>query len=233
MSDKGVFAILTRAIALLCSDATYRPQVSNCWLPAATWVEALRRTGYIDASIVINVRKFNSTMSKSSLFGSMMTRFDGSNPTGVFRINFQHDFYYFFTDKLRQEVYPRPLNRAWKERVLKSAANVLAIPSIRARPSTVENTPVQTKTTDVSDSNADSNDNENESPNMRQRINSVAGTCSYWPASPKAYQLFRPAKSNNGGGNSNSSSESPQEALKAGSVNCSLFTRAKIAGVVW
>jgi hypothetical protein len=102
-------------------------------------------------------------------------------------------------------VYPRPLNRAWKERVLESAANVLIIPSTRARPSTVENTPVHTKTTDVSDSNADSNDNEKESPNKRQRIDSVAGTCSNWPASPEAYQLFRP-RGNNGGGNSDSSS---------------------------
>ena len=110
-------------------------------------------------------------------------------------------------------MYPRPLNRAWKERVLESAANVLIIPSTRARPSTVENTPVHTKTTDVSDSNADSNDNEKESPNKRQRIDSVAGTCSNWPASPEAYQLFRP-RGNNGGGNSDSSSESPQEALK-------------------
>jgi hypothetical protein len=67
--------------------------MSNCWLPAATSVEALRRTGHAGASIIIDVRNFNASMSKSSLFGSVMTRFDGSNPTGVFQINFRHQFF--------------------------------------------------------------------------------------------------------------------------------------------
>ena len=112
MSDIGVYTIFARAVALIRSDATYGPRMSNCWLPAATWVEVLRRTGHVDPSIIINARKFNAAMSKSRLFGSAMNRFDGSNPTGAFRIDFQHQFFYYFTDQARQVQYPRTLNGA-------------------------------------------------------------------------------------------------------------------------
>jgi hypothetical protein len=141
ISDIGVYSILAAAVALIRSDATYGPPMSNCWLPVATWVEALMRTGNADASIIIDVRKFNASMSKSSSFGSVMTRFDRSNPTGVFRIDFKHQFFYDFTDQERQMEYPRPLSGAWKERVLEVlAANVLAIPSTTtsARPALLD-----------------------------------------------------------------------------------------------
>jgi hypothetical protein len=35
---------------------------------------------------------------------------------------------------MRQVAYPMPLNNAWKEKVVEAAANVLLIPSTRARP---------------------------------------------------------------------------------------------------
>jgi hypothetical protein len=103
--------------------------LSNCWLPASTWVEALRKSGLIDASLIIDVGKFNAAMSKSASFGEAMHRFDGSNTTGVFRIKFQKSFYYCFTDRSRQIRYPCPLNNAWKEKVIEAAANVLVVPS--------------------------------------------------------------------------------------------------------
>ncbi|KAI2512571.1 hypothetical protein MHU86_1790 [Fragilaria crotonensis] len=98
MSDKGIHTVLFRAVMLLRADDTYGPRMSNCWLPAAIWVEAIRKSGHIDASLIIDVREFNTAMSKSSLFGELMTRFDGSNATGVFRINYQHQYFYYFTD---------------------------------------------------------------------------------------------------------------------------------------
>jgi hypothetical protein len=59
-----------------------------------------------------------------------MTRFDGSNATGgVFRINYEHQYFYYFKEETRPVAYPRPLNGTWKERVLQNAANVLIIPS--------------------------------------------------------------------------------------------------------
>lgn len=103
-------------------------------MPDATWVEALRKTGHVDACIVVDKRKCNASMSKSSLFSSVMTsRFDGSNPTPrVLRINFKHPF--FTISPEWQVSHPRPLDHAWKEKVLEAAAQLLAIPSKRARP---------------------------------------------------------------------------------------------------
>ena len=199
MSDKGIHTILFGAVMLLRAHETYGSRMSNCWLPAATWVEAIRKSGQIDASLIIDLRKFNTAMSKSSLFGELMTRFDGSNPTGVFRINYQHQYFYYFTEETRQVAYPSPLNGTWKERVLQNAANVLVIPSTRGRPSTVKNAPVMPTTTVVHLPGTDENDTE--SPNKRQRIeDNVAGlSCLYWPESPEAYQLFRPRDYSSGG----------------------------------
>ena len=132
MTDQGIYTIVTKAAMLIRFDPTYGPRLMNCWLPAETWVEALKKTGQIDASLTIDTRKFNAAFAKSSSFGSVMSRFDGSNKTGVFHVRFQHRQYYYFTQETRQISYPSPLNRAWKERVLEAAANVFAIPSTRA-----------------------------------------------------------------------------------------------------
>ena len=163
MSDKGIHAILFGAVMLLRADETYGSRMSNCWLPAATWVKAIRKSGHIDASLIIDVRKFNTAMSKSSLFGELMTRFDGSNPTGVFRVNYQHQYFYYFTKETRQVAYPSPLNGTWKERVLQNAANVLVIPSTRGRLSTVKNAPMTTTVGHL----PGTDENETESRNKR------------------------------------------------------------------
>jgi hypothetical protein len=133
MTEKGKYSFLTDAVMQIRSDITYGPRLSDCWPPASTWVEALRKMNLIDASIAIDVRKFN-TASKSPLFGEVMHQFDGSNTTGVFRITFQNKFFYFFTQESRQVSYPVPLNSVCKDKVMEAAANVLVIPSTRARP---------------------------------------------------------------------------------------------------
>jgi hypothetical protein len=149
-------------------------------LPASTWVEAIKKFGHIDACILIDVRKFITVMSKSSLFGELMTRFDGLNLTGgVFRINYQHQYLYYFTKETRQVAYPHPLNGTWKVKVLQqNAANMLVIPSTRIwRPaSTVKDTLVR-RTTRVGD--PDTDEIENESPSKRQRADDVDASCSF------------------------------------------------------
>ncbi len=46
MTDWGLYTILVKAVWLVCDHGpTYGPRLSNCWLPAATWVEALQKTG--------------------------------------------------------------------------------------------------------------------------------------------------------------------------------------------
>jgi hypothetical protein len=76
MAEKGRYSIVTDAVMRLRSDIIYRPRLSDCWLPASTWVEAFRKLNLIDASIAIDVRKFNTAMSKSPLFGEVMQQFD-------------------------------------------------------------------------------------------------------------------------------------------------------------
>ena len=232
MSGIGVYTILARTVVLIRSDATYGPQMSKCWLPASTWVEAHKRSGHVDASIALNVRKLNATMSKSSLFGSVMTRFDGSNPTGVFRIDFQHQFFYYFTDQGKQVEYPRPLNGAWKDRVLEAASNVLVIPSIRARPTLLVSTTtsfLESRNSASPDGIINTSNEDTQSPmNKRQRIEKAGGShqqqtgIAYWPDSPEAIQLFRPRRNisrpvsstgNDDGGSMMLCDESPEEAV--------------------
>jgi hypothetical protein len=110
MAEQGVYTILVRAAMLIRADKIYGPRLSNCWLPAATWVEALKKTGHIDGSLSIDVRKFNTAMSRTSSFGSVMSRFDGSNQSGVFRVSYQHQHFYYFTQETKQVMYPSPLN---------------------------------------------------------------------------------------------------------------------------
>jgi hypothetical protein len=63
MSDKGIHTILSKAVLLLsCADDTYGPRMTDCWLPATTWIEAIRKSGHIDSSLTIDVQKFNTAV---------------------------------------------------------------------------------------------------------------------------------------------------------------------------
>jgi hypothetical protein len=123
-----------------------------------------------------------------------MSRFDGSNHTGVFHVRFQHRQYYYFTEEKRQVSYPSPLNRAWKDRVLEAAANVFSIPSTRARPGAAITINANNDTTDSIE--ADCNASVQPSPKKRPRIEIVEEPESisqlYWPDSPEARQVFKP-----------------------------------------
>jgi hypothetical protein len=216
MSCSRIYTVVLRAVMSIRSDTTYSTRLLNSWLPAETWVKALRKIGLIDEEVAFSVRQFNAAFAKSASYGSVMSRFDGSNQTGMFRLTFQHQHYYYLTQETKQAIYPSPLNRAWKERVLEIAANVLVIPSTRARPSTVDSTTVLATSVGA---DADADADVQESPNKRQRVENVAGTCSYWPESPEAYQLFKPRRSSGDGGGGSDSTDtttitSPQEAVE-------------------
>ena len=111
----GINAIISRAVAVLHSDKIFGPRLSNAWLPAATFAEAIVKSGHVDESLTADPRKFNVAMSKSAAFEDVMTRFDGSNHTGVFRVCYGKQYYYYFTDPNRQAPYPSPLNGAWHD----------------------------------------------------------------------------------------------------------------------
>ncbi|KAI2492110.1 hypothetical protein MHU86_22446 [Fragilaria crotonensis] len=191
MADKGIYTIITAAAMLIRFDATYGPRLINCWLPAETWVEALKKSGHIDATLNIDTQKFNAAFAKSASFGSVMSRFDGSNTTGVFHVRYRHQQFYYFTEETKQILYPSPLNRAWKERVLEVASNVLTIPSTRARPHSTSSS------IDAENAGVINEDEQEVSPNKRRRVdgnNAGPSTFSYWPESPEAYLLFKPRR---------------------------------------
>ena len=94
-NQSGINAIIARAVTVLLSDDIYGPRLSNCWLPAATFAEGMIRAGHIDASLVIDAKKFNIAISRSNFYGESMTHFDGSNHTGVFRIYYGRQYFYF------------------------------------------------------------------------------------------------------------------------------------------
>jgi hypothetical protein len=111
-----------------------------------------------------------------------MSRFDGSNTTGVFRVRYCHQQFYYFTEETKQTLYPRPLKLAWKERVLEVASNALTIPSTRAQPCTSsmnDSTPAAIR---ARNAYLTGEDEEEVSPQKRQRVdgNPVGpSTCSY------------------------------------------------------
>ncbi|KAI2493758.1 hypothetical protein MHU86_20763 [Fragilaria crotonensis] len=227
MSDKKRIYGITSAVMLIRTDKTYGPRMTNCWLPAEIWVEALKRLGHIDAGLTFNVGQFNAAFARSHEFGSVMSRFDGSNNTGTFRVSYQHRHYYYLTQESKQATCPSPLNQAWKERVMEIAANVLVIPSTRARPCTGNLIPVLATTATDGDNVNANEDEEQPSPSKRHRAHAPASVgdgssttrTSYWPFSLEAFRLFRPSSRSGGdtllvGGDSQSITETPQEALE-------------------
>ena len=110
---------------------------------------------------------------------------------------------------------------------MKIAANVLLIPSTRARPCTGDLIPVLATTTTDGDNINANEDEEQPSPLKRHRTHAPASVgdgssttrTSYWLFSPEAFHLFRPSSRSGGdtllvGGDSRSITETPQEALE-------------------
>lgn len=61
----------------------------------------------------------------------MMSRFDGTNTKGIFRLIFQRTMFYVVTDRNKQVSYP-PLGEKWKEGVLEVAKNVFILQTTRS-----------------------------------------------------------------------------------------------------
>ena len=199
--------------------------------------QALQKLGHIDASLTLTVCQFNAAFARSSLFGSVTSRCDGLNQSGIFRVSFQHCHYYYLTQETEQVMYPSPLDRAWKERMHQIAASELLIPSTSARPAAMS----MISTTDTTAENIGDATNgapaggtveeeEGSSPFKRQKQTDSrrTSTTSYWPYSPEAHHLFRPRR---GGGTSVAGvtvcNESPQEAAKRCIRVCNRWTKVK------
>jgi hypothetical protein len=86
--SRGINPVIAKAVLLQFFDSLYRPRLSNCGLPVATWAEVLTESGDIFPNILlvsIDAQKFNTAMSKSNVFGKSITHFfGGKNQCGMF-----------------------------------------------------------------------------------------------------------------------------------------------------
>ena len=137
-SDKGQSSktlIIRSAFIKICADTTFQRQLWNKWLPAEIWFEAMRKSN-LDHALMssIKVGTFNAAMGRSGgdFDGQMMSRYDGTNTTGIFRLIFQRTLFYIVTDKNKQVPYPSPLGKIWKEGVMAVAKNVFNLPTTRS-----------------------------------------------------------------------------------------------------
>lgn len=151
-----VARLTSRAAMLLRADNAYGLQMSKFWQRVSTWVEAIRKSGHIDACIIIDTQNFNTAMLKSSLFGEISMRgFDGSNLTGVFRISqLPTTILLLFLQGNKTCGLPTPIEWRMEGTVLQNGTNYC------------QNTPVL-QTTRVGD--PDTNENESESPIVSDR----------------------------------------------------------------
>ena len=78
--------------------------------------------------------------SKSEFNGLLIERFDGTNTTGVFRVTFQKEKYYYVTNQNAQVSYPNALDKEWKADVLAAAKDVLRMRATRSNSSAVADT---------------------------------------------------------------------------------------------
>ena len=127
-------AIISSAFTKIRVDQKLQPRLWNKWLPAETWAEALKTFNLVDEILAFNVRSFNTAMvrSKSEFNGLLIERFDGSNTTGVFRVTFQKQKYYYVTNQNAQVSYPKPFDNKWKTDVLAGAKDVLRMRATRS-----------------------------------------------------------------------------------------------------
>ena len=179
---KNFYKILIDAVSTLRINPTYGPRLSNKWLPVDIWVEALKKSGLVDSSFLIDKYKFNKAMTSSkSEWREGMLKYDGTNDTGVFRVWFSKQFYYYFTEKKMQVDYP-DMDTAWKESVLTVARHVLVIPTTRSRPANA-NPP------DVREHSEEGGTQARKRQRTEAATEAATEATTYWK-SPEAMKLF-------------------------------------------
>ena len=81
----GINAIVSRAVAILCSDRIIGPWLSNTCSQRQLLLKQLKDLAmHVDDTLTIDARKFSVAMLKLASFGDVMTRFNGSNHSGEF-----------------------------------------------------------------------------------------------------------------------------------------------------
>jgi hypothetical protein len=135
--NAGVYNSITLAVEEILNDLGPGRRFVNKWLPAETWVQALK---IVRPRIEITTKEFNKAMATEKCkWSQSMLRFDGTNDTGVYRVLYKKTkFYYITPDKKKPVRYPSPLDAEWKDRADAAGEEALNIPVTRSRPAAPE-----------------------------------------------------------------------------------------------
>ena len=98
-------------------------------------MEALHKTGHIDAAIIFcgYLKVQHSNVKKDTLIWICDVKLRLFNLSGVFQILDNAITFIIVTQETWQMRYPQPLNQSWKKKVIEIAAYAFAYPSTRAR----------------------------------------------------------------------------------------------------
>jgi len=101
------------------------PRLRDKWIRGSAWVKALNALGYVNHTQEVKVGDFNRAMARSNKYGDLMVRFDGSNHSGIFKVVYRREqFYYVCTQAEQTPAYP-PMSRKaeaklWFDSVVKA-----------------------------------------------------------------------------------------------------------------
>jgi len=121
------FEVIRQAYQKLLAHPLFGARLSNQWLSAYMFVEAIKVSGYIsdDLASVLDEQKFNLAMSQSHVWGQLMQVYDGTNVTGIWRVKYARNYYYLANKPGEQIQYPRNLGNAWVQQIRNREVNLL------------------------------------------------------------------------------------------------------------
>lgn len=121
-----LFSIITDAFERTKADQQgVVPRLRDKWIRGSAWVKALNALGYVNHTQEVKVGDFNRAMARSNKYGDLMVRFDGSNHSGIFKVVYRKEqFYYVCTQAEQTPAYP-PMSRKaeaklWFDSVVKA-----------------------------------------------------------------------------------------------------------------
>jgi len=130
MKSRGAsiqYSIIQDAFELLLSHAVLRPKLQGKWLSARTFIDAMKEARYFsdEHKVAVDVKKFNSAMTKSNKWGMAMRCFDGTNGTGIWQVSYNHRPFYMIGMPGLQVEYPAKLDLVWYQEVCCNEIGIL------------------------------------------------------------------------------------------------------------
>jgi len=123
----SLFRIIQDAFERLSGHSFFGPKLQNKWLSAKMLVDAMKEADYFSTehACMIDVKHFNTAMSKSRKWGTAMLCFDGTNVTNIWRITYDGVHFYMFSEPCQQVQYPAKLDNAWCQEVYRNEIGIL------------------------------------------------------------------------------------------------------------